>query len=232
MDNEILEWEHIAISTAYGLYASEIEKKMILKARSLISKPTTALEIGCEGGRWSKLLSDSGFELICTEINQQNLDICQKRIPTATCILVGPEDSTIPCVTESVGLVLCIEVPQVINAEWFIDEAFRVLQKGGLIVGVFWNRASWRGLLYHSVPALRIKGSGQWYWFPQSYSVWRKRLYARGFTIVNEEGYSWPPFRRTSNSSLIPIANRIEHYSGLRKLVSLSPMVVFIAQKV
>ena len=231
-DNEVLDWEHINSITRYGLYASEIEKNAILKAHSLTAKPTTALEMGCEGGRWSKLLADFRWEMTCTDIHDQSLAICQRRIPTATCIHVNPEDSTLPCATESVGLALCIEVPQVLNAEWFIDEAFRVLQKGGLVVGTFLNRASWRGFLYHHMPALRTKGSGQWYWFPQSYSAWRQQLCARGFTMVNEEGYAWPPFRRTSNSLLIPVATHIEQYLRLRKLVSLSPMVVFIAQKV
>ena len=232
MENEMTDWEYIGRCTSYGRYAFEIEKKNLSKALCLIAKPTTALDIGCEGGRWSELLSDFDWKLTCTDINPKNLAICQKRIPTATCILTEPDDSTLPCVTESIELVLCIEVPQVIGAGWFIDEVFRVLQKGGLVVGVFWNRSSWRGLLYHSMPALRVKGSGQWYWFPRSYSLWRQRLCARGFTIVNEEGYGWPPFRRNSDSPIIPIATRIEHHLGLCKLASLSPLVIFIAQKV
>lgn len=232
MNNASSEWELIGSSTRYGRYASEIEKKAILKANAFIKEPTIALDIGCEGGRWSKLLADTGWNLICTDIDQNSLALCQKRIPTATCKLVGPEDATLPCTTESVKLALCVEVPQVIGAGWFIDEAFRVLQKGGLIAGVFWNRSSWRGLLYHSVPALRVKGSGQWYWFPQPYAVWRKQLCARGFTMVNEEGYGWPPFRRNSDSPIVPIATHIEHLLGLRKLARLSPLVTFIAQKV
>ncbi|MGI9057757.1 MAG: class I SAM-dependent methyltransferase [Ktedonobacteraceae bacterium] len=232
MKNAIADWERIGSDTSYGRYASEIEKKTVLKANAFIKRPTTALDIGCEGGRWSKLLADTGWNLICTDIDPSSLAICQKRIPTATCKLVGPADSTLPCATESIKLALCVGVPQVIGAEWFIDEAFRVLQKGGLIAGVFWNRSSWRGLLYHSVPALRVKGSGQWYWFPQSYAVWKEHLCARGFTMVNEEGYGWPPFRRNSDSPIVPIATHIEHHLGLRKLARFSPLVIFIAQKV
>ncbi len=231
MHDEILEWEDVVGSTRYGRYASEIERRIILKAHSLVTKPTTALEIGCEGGRWSKLLSDFGWSMICTDIDQQSLTICQKRIPTATCIHMSPNESKFPCDTQSMGLVLCIEVAPVIHADWFIDEAFRVLRKGGWIAGVMWNRSSWRGLLYHSAPALRVKGSGNWYWYPLSYPLWRKRLCQRGFTLVHEEGYAWPPFRRTSNSPLVPIATSVERYLGLRKLVRLSPMIAFVAQK-
>lgn len=231
LQDDILEWEDIVGSTRYGRYAVEVERTVLLKARSLITKPTTALDIGCEGGRWAKLLSDVGWQVICTDINQRSLAICQRRIPTARCIPANPNDSTLPCDTESIGLALCIQVATVINAQWFIDEVFRVLQKSGLLVGVFWNRASWRGILYHSMPALRIKGSGNWYWYPESYPVWRKRLCDRGFTIVYEEGYCWPPFRRNSDSLFVPIATGIEHCLGLRKLIRFGPLVVFIAQR-
>ena len=84
MNNAIADWERIGSSTRYGRYASEVEKKTLLKANSLIKKPTTALDIGCEGGRWSKLLADTGWNLICTDIDQNSLAICQERIPAAT----------------------------------------------------------------------------------------------------------------------------------------------------
>mgnify|MGYP001164784380 CR=1 FL=1 len=225
-------WENISTNSRYGRYATEIEKRAILKGLTHTAKPTTALEIGCDGGRWTKLLSDLGWNIICTDIDKQSLNICQKRVPTATCVHVNPEDSRFPCDTDSIGLLLCIEVAPVINADWFFDEASRVLQKGGWIVGVMWNRFSWRGWLYHHLPGLRVTGSGHWYWYPISYEAWRKRFCQKGYTIVYEEGYAWLPSRRTSNSHLIPFAANLEHFLGLRKLVSLSPMITFVAQKI
>lgn len=229
--DETLQWENIGTKSRFGRYSSEIERRAILKANTLVTRPATAFEIGCEGGRWSKLLSDFGWRLICTDIDQHALAICKERIPTATCVRVSPDETKFPCNTESIALLLCIQVWPVIPADWFIDEAFRVLQKGGLIVGVVMNRSSWRGLLYHYVTPLRVRGSGQWYWFPFPYTAWRKEFCERGFTMVHEEGFGWPPFRRSSDSPLVPVAARIERYLGLRKLVSISPLIVFIARK-
>src|SRR5205823_10177061 len=141
--------------------------------------------------------------------DQHSLDICKKRIPTATCVFVSPDDKRIPSDTENIALVLCIEVEQVIHAHWFIDEAFRVLQKGGVIVGVFWNRSSWRGLTYLTIPSLRARvqaNNNYWYGYPLSYPAWRKEFCERGFTMVHEEGYGWPPFRRNSDSPFVPVA--------------------------
>lgn len=78
-------WEKAAI-TRWGSYLTEIEKAVILKAHQLSGLPGTALEIGCEGGRWSKLLSEAGWKVICTDIDVESLALCRKRIPDATCI--------------------------------------------------------------------------------------------------------------------------------------------------
>jgi SAM-dependent methyltransferase len=233
--DESLHWERITTTTRFGHYVTEIEKRAIVKAHYLSTSSASALDIGCEAGRWSKLLSDLGWKLTCIDVKQSSLDICQQRVPAATCILANQNSSTLPCDTESMGLVLCIEVEQVMHADWFIDEVFRVLQKGGMFVGVFFNALSYKGLIYRSVPSFRASVRARntyWYGYPLSYPVWRKRLRDRGFTLIQEEGYGWLPYRSDNNSVFVPVAAQIERYLGLRKLVSLSPMIVFIAKKV
>lgn len=221
-------WENLVATRKGPQYTSKIEEAIIAKAHSLIAKPSAALEVGCEGGRWSRLLSDWGWQLLCTEINQGLIDLCKKRIPTATCVLVNPDATVLPCDDEKVDMVLCIEVPPVIQADWFIDEASRVLRKEGLIVGVFWNRKSWRGLIHHAVAPFR---SGDPVWYALSYSAWRTKLRSHGFDLVEEVGMCWFPFGRKSNSPLIPVAARLERYLRLHRLISFSPLIVFIAKK-
>lgn len=225
-DNETTYWEGIA-DTKWGSYITEIEKRAILEASNLAKKPAIALEIGCEGGRWSKLLSDLGWDIICTDIDHKTLDICKKRIPKAKCIQVSPNDSKLPCDTETIGLLLCVEVSPVIQSEWFIREAFRVLPSGGLVVGVFWNLLSFRGSIVHSTALLR--NSFDYYKF--SYLTWRREFRKRGFNVVYEEGFCWFPFRRSSNSPLVPLFTQIERYLGLRSFTALSPWIVFIGKK-
>ena len=219
-------WETVA-QTRWGSYLSGIEKKAIYKAHRLLKKPTKALEIGAEGGRWSRLLSDLGWTMTCTDINEKTLAICKERIPTANCILVKANDNTLPCESESLSLVLCIEVPPAIQAKWFPYETFRVLQKDGLIVGVFWNRFSLRGLIAH----IKSIFTGSFDYYKFSYLFWKKRVQCGGFTFIHEEGYCWFPFSRTSNSAMVPFFVSLEGFLGLRKLPLISPWVVFVAQK-
>ena len=218
-------WEKVA-RTRWGTYVTGIEKRVILMAHNLSGKPTIALEIGCEGGRWSKLLTDLGWSMICTDIDEKTLAMCKERLPTASCILVRSDENKLPCESESIGLLLCIEVFPVINSDWFICEAFRVLQNGGLVVAVFLNLLSLRGLFVHTRSLFR---GIRYYKF--SYPSWRKRLLSNGYSILYEEGFCWLPFSRASNSSLVPDLVHIEKWLGLRKLTLISPWIVFIIQK-
>jgi SAM-dependent methyltransferase len=227
-----LQWADTVAATFYGSYAMSVEQRVLLQAQTLARYPTTALEIGCDGGRWAQLLTERGWRMTCTDIYRKPLAICQQRLPEATCIHVRPDDCTLPCADASMGLISCIQVFPALHANWFMSEAFRVLSPGGVLVGTCLNRASYRGFLYHHVRWLRMRESGAWYWYPEAYRSWRNRLLGHGFTLLHEEGYCWPPFRRSSNSPLVPIATRIERYLVLNKLVCLSPLVVFIAKKV
>ena len=213
-------WEKVA-RTRWGAYIADIEKRAILKAHELSGKPATALDIGAEGGRWSRVLADLGWHMICTDINHEALAICQKRLPAARCIPVRPDENTLPCESASVGLLLCIEVGPVMQADWFTSEAFRVLQNDGLMVGVFWNRLSCRGMFAHTRASL----TGNFDYYKLSYPLWRRKLVCSGYSVLYEEGYCWLPFGRASNSVWVPCLVRLEKWLGLRKLALISPCV-------
>ncbi|MFQ5612555.1 MAG: class I SAM-dependent methyltransferase [Anaerolineae bacterium] len=219
-------WEKVARSR-WGRYITRVENRVLLKANNLAGRPSTVLDVGCEGGRWSKLLVDRGWQATCTDIDPQALVRCQERLPAARCILVDKQSTTLPCATASMGLILCIEVIPVLGSGWFINEARRVLKDGGLVVGVFENRLSLRGYFRHLVAATR----GRFDYYKTAYPAWRREFRRRSFNMIYEEGICWFPFTRASNSPLVPLCTRLERYLGLRRLPSLSPWIVFLAQK-
>jgi ubiquinone/menaquinone biosynthesis C-methylase UbiE len=219
----------------WGDYSTEVEKQAILKANDLAGKPTTALEIGCDGGRWSMLLAKLGWKIICTDINRDALDICQRRIPIAKCILVSPNDSMLPCETASIGLLLCIGVDPVIHSDWFIHEASRVLIPGGVLVGDVSNSFSHRAVAYRFISVFdseRRRGRIAPNLYKFSYRKWKKQVIQTGFNIAYEQGYRWLPFSNISDFFLIPQLAQFEHKIGLRHLTIISPRIVFIAQTV
>lgn len=219
-------WERVA-ETRWGRYLSAIERAAMRRAAELAQPPSAALEIGCDGGRWSAEFAALGWKMVCTDINARALDICRSRIPGAECRLVSPADTRLPCDDDSVRLLLCIEVPPVVQADYFLPEAWRVLQTGGVAVAVFWNLWSWRGLLAHATA--RRRGESDFYRLP--YAPWRRRWIRRGFQIVLEEGFCWFPFCRTSDSRWVGPCAAMEAGLGLRRLPALSPWVVLAARK-
>jgi len=219
-------WEMVA-TTRWGRYTTEVAENAVLAAAEIAGAPASALEVGCEGGRWSRMLSNMGWALTCTDIDAESLAVCQRRVPTANCIQVSPSATTLPCAARSASLLLCVEVFPVMDSAWFAKEANRVLAEDGVLVGVTLNRTSVRGMF------VRVKqyltGSSQFY--NSSYSQWRRRMESAGFTITFQRGYCWFPFTRSSNSTLAPFFIGIERWLGLDRLPALSPWVVFIARK-
>lgn len=197
---------------------------MLRDALSRFERPGTSLEVGCEGGRWSKLLADAGWEVTCTDINPEALAVCQRRIPDARCILCSPDDQRFPADDHSVDLLLAIEVP-VSEETWFGGEVVRVLRPGGVAVCTFNNRRSYRGRLANLRSAVR--GCAPYY--VADYTTCRRRLIDAGLTLCGETGFAWFPFGRGSNSVLVPLFVRLEQTLGLRRFVRYSPWVAVVA---
>jgi SAM-dependent methyltransferase len=230
-DVDLLAWERLMAETRYGRYADEIESRLVSFALSKHSSRGVLLDIGCEGGRRSQLFADQGWEITALDTDGEALETCKQRVPDGHCILADPHDQKLAVGTQAFDVALCIEVGPVIHQQWAVGEFARVLRPGGRFVGVCWNRTSWRGFLYHHSPALRITGSNPLVGYPIRYSDFRNEMVKSGFAFEKEVGYAWGPFRRNSNSALMPVWMAFEKFSGLQRIVGLSPMVAFVCRK-
>src|SRR5664279_3422830 len=137
--DDLTYWERVS-TTRWGRYLTDIETRAINLATKMSGGPGTALDIGCDGGRWSTVFLTQGWKVICTDIRPKVLEICQCRLPLAKCILVKPTDTSLPCDIDAVNCILCMEADPVISSEWFIEEASRVLAAGGILVATINNK--------------------------------------------------------------------------------------------
>jgi SAM-dependent methyltransferase len=226
INHDATQWERAA-RTRWGRYITQIEAGLLEQTARHADRATLALEIGAEGGRWTGRVIELGWRVICTDVDPDMVQIRQARHPKARCVLVRLADTTLPCESSAAGLVLCIEVGPVMTSDWFPGEALRVLKPGGLLLGVFWNRLSIRGMLAH----WRAVRAGQLDYYRLAYVPWRRNMQAGGLSFLYEEGICWFPFARTSNARLIPFFVWLESVLGLRRAVAFSPWIVFLAQK-
>jgi SAM-dependent methyltransferase len=225
-------YEQLA-ATTWGRYLTGVEDETIEVARGILDTPTNALELGCEAGRRAVRLAQQGWQMTCVDINDEALKICQQRIPDARCVLAKPSDKNIPAADHSVKLLLCIEVEVVLVSDWFLAEAHRVLAHGGCLVSTMTNRMSYRTLLHQVLETFKPRSSDDSHGSPNyrlTYAGYKKALAKAGFETRYAVGCCWFPFHRNSNSALVPVVTAIERGLGLRRLTSLSPWVVSIAQ--
>jgi len=223
MSIELTDWERVALSR-WGKYVTKVEHQSIALAASMARPPAEALEIGCEGGRWSKMLADQGWKMTCIDVDRTTLDICQQKVPAANCYLADPRDKNIPEPNAKFSLLLCVEVAPVIHSDWFLAEAARVLKPGGIMVAVAWNRKSLRGFI-----SRRNASAPDSPFYSESYAEWRRRAVACGFRFESERGFCWAPFSRRSNSPLVPLIVPLERAFRLDSFPSVSPWVTTIA---
>jgi len=219
-------WETVA-ATRWGLYTTEVVQDFVSAGCTLAGAPGAALEVGCEGGRWTRMLARKGWSMTCTDVDATSLAICQNRVPSARCVLVSPDETRLPCETGTLRMLLCLEVFSVMDSDWFASEASRVLDDQGVLVGVTLNRWSARGAFVRLKEYL--KGESRFY--KASYPEWRRRMEDGGFDIVMQRGYCWFPFGRASNSLLVPAFVWLERQLGLSRLPTFSPWVAFVARK-
>jgi hypothetical protein len=223
------QWELLGETTRWGRYLAERERAIILRGLALAGGPGNAVDLGCGGGRWGKILADNGWEMTCVDVSEEALRSCQLKIPSARCIRVEPTAVEIPCGTRSQRLLLCMEAPDVVEPSWFAPEAGRVLEDSGHLIGFYMNPQSWRGLMWR--PKKNRPDSWIRHYTGPGYQEWKRRLVSHGFEMLHEESFAWAPFNRGSNSALIPIATAIERVLGLTHLVRFAPWLLFVARK-
>jgi SAM-dependent methyltransferase len=228
-DATITYWE-AAAKTRWGTYLTDAHRRTLVQALDLAPRVGAALEVGCEGGRWSRYLAER-WPTICTDVNAEALAVCAERLPDVRCLLVRPEDTRLPVGDGELATLLVFEVEPVVSASWFPAEAARVLMPDGIVAFTYYNPASIRGAIHRALALAGNKRREHGFYRGRPYSAFRRSMRAAGIEIVRDEGVAWGPFTRESNARLVPVAVVLERALGLRRLSSVSPWVLAIGRR-
>ena len=116
-----------------GKTTDALEKKLI--ENHLTPAPSKELlELGCGTGHWTSYFSQLGYRVTAIDESQVMLDVArQKKISNAEFVL--GDASTLPFEDESVPLIASITMLEFVNTQKkVVDEMYRVLQPGGMLV--------------------------------------------------------------------------------------------------
>src|SRR5678810_1382137 len=112
------QWERAAL-TRWGRYISNTEKRVVAQALQIKGQPGVAFDFGCGEGRWTSLLREQGWQVICGDVDEVARTKCATRNPGCRCLPLTLGANRFPLEDSSVDVVLCIEVPGVLESAWF-----------------------------------------------------------------------------------------------------------------
>ena len=205
----------------WSQYLLGIEEDIVLRTLERFEQPGKAIEVGCDGGKWSTLLHSLGWDVTCVDIDPDALAICRQRLPDAKIVFADPEATTYEIDGDQFDFLFAIQVPPS-QEPWFAREAARLLKPGALAVFDVINAASYRAYL----SLLRSMVSRDELFYTCRFADVQKDYEAEGFEFLETIGYAWAPFSRDSNSLVIPFVTGLEKCFGLRGFSRYAPWVI------
>jgi SAM-dependent methyltransferase len=222
-------WTHAA-KTAMGRYITDLETVFLKRSLARLSRRLSlVIDAGAGDGRFSRVLAQLADRVIATEVNDSLVDALGKISSHILPVLVNPASSRLPAQDNSADCVVCIEVPDLTDHDWFLAECHRVLRPGGILIVTLENRHSWKGILASRARRYATKFGSRYYAY--SSREMTARLSCAGFRREEGLGFNWLPFTRASDNPLIPLSAKLEALLQLRRLVSVSPWVILAARK-
>jgi SAM-dependent methyltransferase len=232
-DNEIYYCDRDS-ATAAGRYLTCVEWNFITKylCRPPIRKQCI-LDVGGGSGRFAMPLYAMGMDVIVEEVNSLPLRLLHKNNPAIPAILQDPQLKSFPFNDQVADYMLCIEVPDLTESDWFFPEARRILKRGGLLIFTTHNRCSYKGF-YKKILLKEDGKSDDWYkiHYKSNYSQVKDRLARAGFNLIEALGFHWIPVSRASNNKLTPLFMVIERSLRLGSMVTFSPWIIMAVRKV
>ena len=212
-------WE-FAAKTKMGKYLTKLETDFISKSVDLCQENITVMDVGAEAGRFSLLAANTKATVVSLDINSYALK--RLKLKNRQVNIIQADARFLPLRDEVFDVVFMIEVLDYIpELEQALREGKRALKPEASCILSFGNKSS----LKANLKAMQGKS------YRHSYKEALQCLSNAGFLVKRKMGYSWLPFGRTSQSSLVPVLAGLERIFGLRRVVRFSPWVIIHVTK-
>jgi ubiquinone/menaquinone biosynthesis C-methylase UbiE len=178
-----------------GQYLTGVERKFILLQVQF--KNQLVLDAGAGGGKYTRLALQEGAEVISTDIDKKSLLWLKNRTKNSNPILADAR--ALPFQQTTFDHVLALEMLDYMpETKLAVSQLRFVLKSKGLLVCSFGNKNSLKSLGKRLIGNRVMQDQ-------RTYLEMRTILAECGFSIRKHRGYSWIPFKRESNSAVVPV---------------------------
>jgi len=207
-------WEYAA-QTRMGKYLTDLETAFISKTIDLSRQNLNVMDVGAEAGRFSLFAANNKANVVSVDLDAYALR--RLKLKNREVNVIQADARYLPLKDEVFDVVFMVEVLDYIpELEQALSDCKRALKPNACCILSFGNKSSLKAKL----KAMRGKS------YRHSYGEVMGCLFKTGFNINNKLGYSWLPFGRTSQGSLVGFLAGIERVFALRRIVRYSPWVI------
>jgi ubiquinone/menaquinone biosynthesis C-methylase UbiE len=210
--------------TTMGRYLLRHEQAFLQRCLNHSNEVRRILDVCCGSGRMTLPLHKLGYQV--TGIDVDPAALSRLRQHSSDIPLTLGDAVHLPYQDSSFDLVIATQCIDYLPYRQALDEFWRVLSPGGLLIFDALNRHSykWYGKNV-SRRSLALPSANL------CYSELLADLVNGGYVVESTRGYNWLPFVRTSNSRLIPLAGVAERVLQLPHLSRISPKILIAARK-
>ncbi|HSQ48140.1 MAG TPA: class I SAM-dependent methyltransferase [Candidatus Deferrimicrobiaceae bacterium] len=207
-------WEYAA-QTRMGQYLTDLETEFISKSIDLSKENLTIMDVGAEAGRFSLFAANTNAYVVSVDLDSYALR--RLHLKNRGVNVIQADARHLPLKDAVFDVVFMVEVLDYIpELDQALVDCKRTLKPDSSCVLSFGNKSSLKAKL----KAMQGKS------YRHSYGEVVRCLSKAGFNLKNKLGYSWLPFGRTSQSSLVGFLAGVEKIFGLRRIVRYSPWVI------
>ena len=203
-----------------GKYLTDLETEFISKSIDLYRDNLTVMDVGAEAGRFSLFAANTKAYVVSVDVDSYALK--RLHLKNRSVNVIQADARHLPLKDSVFDVVFMVEVLDYIpELDQALGDCKRTLMPDSSCVLSFGNKSSLKAKLKS------MQGKS----YRHSYEEVVMCLSKTGFAVKNKLGYSWLPFGRTSQSSLVGFLAGVEKIFGLRRFVRYSPWVIIHVTK-
>lgn len=186
----------------------------------------TCLDVACGSGRFSIPISQHGIRVMAVDYDLVPLrkSMAKNGRSRSSIQIICGDANKLPFKKKSFDCIISVETVDYLDITNFLKYCNKILKIDGHLLFTLSNNHSYKKYIHRALSKRRT-------FYRYAFHDIELCLENEGFKLEKCIGFNWIPFKRNSNSVLIPIFEFLENVLMLEYFPAVSPWVFFIAKK-